>query len=140
MTPSEVNGSSDEGGPAPLRLDQLRHMMPVPALQADQQPRSFRAESINPQRREAQESYVTTDPNRQGSIAPVADQAAMFPPLERETRSAVDTATAAHHLLRKPQTLRLWAMSGSGPIQPLRVHGRLAWPVADIRRLVGLAD
>lgn len=58
-------------------------------------------------------------------------------PLERETRSAVDTATAAHHLNRRPQTLRGWACLENGPIRPLRIHGRLAWPVADLRRLMG---
>lgn len=60
-----------------------------------------------------------------------------FPPLDSETRSAVDTATAAHHLNRRPQTLRGWACLENGPIRPLRIHGRLAWPVADLRRLVG---
>ena len=60
-------------------------------------------------------------------------------PLDRETRSAVDTATAAHHLNRRPQTLRGWACLENGPLRPVRIHGRLAWPVADIRRLVGVA-
>jgi hypothetical protein len=62
-----------------------------------------------------------------------------FIPLHLEPRSAVDTATAAHHLNRQPQTLRGWACLGSGPIRPVRVHGRLAWKVADIRRLLGVA-
>ena len=61
-----------------------------------------------------------------------------FPPLDRETRSAVDTETAAYHLSREPQTLRVWACRDNGPIRPLRVHGRLAWPTADIRRLLGV--
>lgn len=55
------------------------------------------------------------------------------------SREAVDTATAAHHLNRRPQTLRTWAMRGTGPIRPLRIHGRLAWPVAEIRRVLGVA-
>lgn len=58
------------------------------------------------------------------------------PPLEREVRAAIDTETAAFHLNRRPQTLRAWACSETGPIRPIRVHGRLAWPVADIRRIV----
>jgi hypothetical protein len=61
-----------------------------------------------------------------------------FPPLERETRAAVDTETAAYHLSREPQTLRVWACKENGPIRPLRVHGRLAWPTAEIRRLLGM--
>lgn len=60
------------------------------------------------------------------------------PALEAETRPAVDTATAAHWLSRKPQTLRVWALTGH-PIKPNRVHGRLSWPVSEIRRLLGVA-
>jgi len=63
-----------------------------------------------------------------------------FPPLELETRPAVPTEQAAHYLNRRPQTLRLWAMrDGAGPIRPLRVNGRLAWPVSEIRRVLGVA-
>jgi hypothetical protein len=60
-----------------------------------------------------------------------------FPPLEAETRTAVPTDCAAFHLGRKPQTLRAWACREDGPIFPLRIHGRLAWKVADLRKLVG---
>ena len=59
------------------------------------------------------------------------------PPLDSEIRTGLPTPEAAHHLGRKPQTLRAWACSESGPIKPLRIHGRLLWPVADIRRLLG---
>lgn len=60
-------------------------------------------------------------------------------PLDRETRAAIPTGEAAAHLNRRPQTLRCWAMNdGTGPIRPLRVNGRLAWPVSEIRRLLGL--
>lgn len=58
-------------------------------------------------------------------------------PLALETRPHVDTATAAAYLLRRPQTLRAWAMRENGPIRPVRVGVRLAWSVADIRRLLG---
>ena len=56
-------------------------------------------------------------------------------PLERETRVSVNTSTAAAHLSRRPQTLRLWASEG-GPVTPRRINGRLAWPVAEIKRLL----
>ena len=59
-----------------------------------------------------------------------------FLPLENETRTNVDTAAAAHYLLRRPQTLRIWACKENGPLRPVRVHGRLAWPVGLIRRIV----
>lgn len=58
-------------------------------------------------------------------------------PIDLEIRTAVDTATAAYHLNRQPQTLRIWASKENGPIRPLRVNGRLAWPVAEIRRILG---
>jgi hypothetical protein len=60
-------------------------------------------------------------------------------PLERETRANLPTPEAAYHLNRADQTLRLWAMTEAGPIRPLRIHGRLAWPVARIKELAGVA-
>jgi hypothetical protein len=67
------------------------------------------------------------------------NRANCFPPLEHETRPAVDTAAAAYYLNRRPQTLRIWAMNdGTGPIRPLRINGRLAWPVSELRRLLGV--
>lgn len=59
-----------------------------------------------------------------------------FTPLALETRSHVETACAAFHLMRRPQTLRAHACLESGPIRPIRINGRLAWPVADIRALL----
>jgi hypothetical protein len=60
-----------------------------------------------------------------------------FPSLEHETRATVPTDCAAFHLNREPQTMRCWAAYQNGPLQPLRINGRLAWPTAEIRRLVG---
>lgn len=62
-----------------------------------------------------------------------------FPPLELVNRPAVDTAAAAYYLNRRPQTLRGWACLENGPLRPARVNGRLAWPVAGIRALLGVA-
>ena len=64
-----------------------------------------------------------------------------FPPLHLEARPTVDTAAAAHYLLRQPQTLRGWASAGTYPdgLRPLRVMGRLAWSVAGIRAALGVA-
>nr|WP_058868144.1 helix-turn-helix domain-containing protein [Chloracidobacterium thermophilum] len=60
----------------------------------------------------------------------------MSPILENETRPAVPTGEAARLLGRKPQTLRVWACHESGPLRPVKVYGRLLWPVAEIRRLL----
>ena len=62
-----------------------------------------------------------------------------FPPLELESRPAVDTAAAAHYLNRKPQTLRGWACMENGPLRPIRINGRLAWNVSELRRVLGVA-
>lgn len=61
-----------------------------------------------------------------------------FPNLRDEKRTHVGTACAAHWLGRKQQTLRGWACFEDGPIRPVRINGRLAWPVDAIRRLMGL--
>lgn len=59
-------------------------------------------------------------------------------PLDRETRAALPTQEAAYHLLRAEQTLRLWAMRNNGAVKCLRVNGRLAWPVDQIKRVMGV--
>jgi hypothetical protein len=69
------------------------------------------------------------------TTAPVT-QSHTFPALDHETRSHVETACAAYHLGRKPQTMRAWACLENGPLRPLRLNGRLAWSVADIKRLL----
>ena len=61
-----------------------------------------------------------------------------FPPLESVTRPTVETASAAHYLNR-PQTLRGWACLENGPLRPVRINGRLAWKVSDLRRVLGVA-
>ena len=60
-------------------------------------------------------------------------------PLALETRSALPTPEAAYHLNRAQQTLRLWAMRNDGPVKCLRINGRLAWPVAELRKVLGVA-
>lgn len=62
-----------------------------------------------------------------------------YPPLELVNRPTIPTEQAAHYLLRRPQTLRGWACTEDGPIRPIRLNGRLAWPVAQIRALLGVA-
>jgi hypothetical protein len=51
-------------------------------------------------------------------------------------RQTVNTTQAAKALGRQPQTLRKWAFQGSGPIRPIRINGRLAWPLAEIAALL----
>lgn len=61
---------------------------------------------------------------------------AKFIALADETRIAINTDAAAFHLGRKPQTLRKWACFEDGPLRPIRINGRLAWPVAQIKQLL----
>lgn len=63
-----------------------------------------------------------------------------YPPLEEVTAPVVSTEQAAFYLNRKAQTLRLWAMRENGPIRPLRTFkgGPLTWPVAELKKLVGI--
>jgi len=50
--------------------------------------------------------------------------------------ATLPTNEAAAALNRAPQTLRKWACFENGPIRPVRINGRLAWPVAAIRALL----
>ena len=60
-------------------------------------------------------------------------------PLAQETRANVSTREAAHHLGRSPATLHAWSCGArTAPLKPVREGGRLAWPVAEIRRLLGV--
>ncbi|MDA8363702.1 MAG: DNA-binding protein [Gammaproteobacteria bacterium] len=50
--------------------------------------------------------------------------------------AVLPTEQAAPAINRKPQTLRKWACLEIGPIRPVRINGRLAWRVADLRALL----
>lgn len=70
----------------------------------------------------------------------MAAKTVQLTPLALETRAALPTREAAAQLNRAQQTLRLWAMREDGPIRPLRIKGRLAWPVADLKRVLGVSQ
>ena len=71
------------------------------------------------------------------SIETRAQPAQQFTSLAHETRANLPTPEAAFHLNRRPQTLRGWACLENGPIRPLRINGRLAWPVASLKKILG---
>ena len=64
-----------------------------------------------------------------------------FVPLDQETRTHVTTAVMCRHMNRKEQTARGWASAETFPdgLRPMRVNGRLAWPVSGIRKALGVA-
>ena len=53
-----------------------------------------------------------------------------------EIPATLTTAQAAAALNRKPLTLNRWAFQKTGPVQPIRIHGRLAWPADQIAALL----
>jgi len=59
-----------------------------------------------------------------------------FIPLEQVTNPTVPTDAAAYYLNRKSQTLRSWACLENGPLRPIRINGRLAWPTLGIKTLL----
>lgn len=69
----------------------------------------------------------------------MAARSIQLTPLALETRTVLPTPEAAVHLNRAQQTLRLWACREDGPIRPIRINGRLAWPVAELRRVLEVA-
>ena len=69
----------------------------------------------------------------------MAARSIQLTPLALETRTVLPSPEAAFHLNRAQQTLRLWACREDGPIRPIRINGRLAWPVAELRRVLGVA-
>ena len=65
----------------------------------------------------------------------------VFPPIEEVTRTNVTTEEAAYYCNRKPQTMRTWAcFQKNGLLKPIRVNGRLAWPVSEIKKLTGAGE
>lgn len=51
-------------------------------------------------------------------------------------RDTLPTNEAAPSINRRPQTLRKWACLENGPIRPVRINGRLAWLVSDLKKLL----
>ncbi len=62
----------------------------------------------------------------------------IFPPLEFVTQPTVPTDQAAFYLSRRPQTLRSWACLENGALHPIRINGRLAWSVKEIKKALGI--
>lgn len=59
----------------------------------------------------------------------------MFKSNEQKNIFLLTTSEAARLLCLRPQTLRKWAMDGSGPIQPIKIGNRLRWKLKDIDNL-----
>lgn len=74
--------------------------------------------------------------NNVNENVPLEKNAIAYIPLEMEKREVISTNAAAYHLNRKPQTLFTWSCLENGPIRPIRINGRLAWRVSDLKKLL----
>lgn len=83
---------------------------------------------------------MQTATNHSASTHRAVNEPQRFAPLELVNRPTVPTEQAAYYLNRRPQTLRAWACLENGPLRPHRVMGRLAWNVAEIRTVLGVAQ
>lgn len=61
-----------------------------------------------------------------------------FPLIETSTSPTVDTATGAHYPSRAEQTLRKRECIEIAPLSPTRANSRLAWCLANIKRILGV--
>lgn len=59
---------------------------------------------------------------------------------QAEIPATLTTSEAAAALNRKPGTLNKWAFTGTGPVKPIRINGRLAWPADQIAALLSPND
>ena len=73
------------------------------------------------------------------SRQPAAAAPADFIPLDLETSTHVPTPVMCRHMHRQEQTARGWASAETYPpeLKPVRIMGRLSWPVAGIKRAWG---
>ena len=78
------------------------------------------------------ENPTISNPNIPNELRPI------LPPIEHVTRTHISTGEASYYLNRRPQTLRCWACFENGLIKPIRINGRLAWPVSEIKRILNL--
>lgn len=77
-----------------------------------------------------------TRPAKSEANAPLS-----YPPLEQVTKPNLTTAELAYYSNLAQQTWRVKACYDSAPegLRPLRVCGKLAWPTAGAKRLLGVA-
>jgi hypothetical protein len=71
----------------------------------------------------------------------VIERGGVFPPLELVTKPNLTTAELAHYSNMAEQTWRVKACYDTAPegLRPLRVCGKLAWPTAGAKKLLGVS-
>ena len=83
---------------------------------------------------------MQSDIHLSASPAQAANPPADFVPLHLETRTHVSNAVMCRHVGRQCQTARGWASAETYPpeLKPIRVMNRLCWPVAGIKKVLGV--
>lgn len=62
-----------------------------------------------------------------------------YPPLEQVTRPNITTDELAYYTNMRPQTWRAHACKETGSIRPTRLGGKLQWPTAEVKKMLGVA-
>lgn len=85
------------------------------------------------------ENPTAINPARLAKLKAKAPQ--VFPPLEQVTKPNLTTAELSHYSNMAAQTWRVKACYDTAPagLRPLRVCGKLAWPTAGAKKLLGVA-
>jgi hypothetical protein len=76
-----------------------------------------------------------------GATAPVQPNAPPYPPLALVTKPNLTTAEIAYYTNQAQQTWRIHACRETFPpgLRPIRIGGRLNWPTAGAKLLLGVA-
>lgn len=82
-----------------------------------------------------------TATNRSASTRRAETHPQQFPPLESVTKPNLTTRELAFYSNMAEQTWRVKACYDTAPegLRPLRVCGRLAWPTAGVKKLLGVS-
>ena len=85
------------------------------------------------------ENATAINPTRLAKLEAKAHQ--NYPPLSSVTKPNLTTAELAHYSNMAKQTWRVKACYDTAPdgLRPLRVCGKLAWPTAGAKKLLGVA-
>lgn len=86
---------------------------------------------------------ISTNQREQSPVENLVTQqfSGQYPPLETVTKPNLTTAEIAYYSDMAEQTWRAKACYDTAPegLKPLRVCGRLAWPTAGVKKLLGVA-
>lgn len=84
---------------------------------------------------------MARNPSHSGENRCAVTEPKQFPPLESVTKPNLTTRELAFYSNMAEQTWRMKACYDTAPegLRPLRVCGKLAWPTAGAKKLLGVA-